>query len=109
MEQKPQMDSAPNSSVQHSLPDEETQAPLVSVVIPTHNSAQYLPESIESVLSQSWQDFEIIIVDDGSTDNTQEVVEAFNSNKIRYFRQKNTGGPAKCGNPPRAREVYIIA
>lgn len=95
--------------LQRSLPDDKTQLPLVSVVIPTYNSAQYLPETIESVLSQSWQDFEIIIVDDGSTDNTQEVVGAFNSNKIRYMRQENSGGPSRPRNVGihRARGKYI--
>jgi glycosyltransferase involved in cell wall biosynthesis len=80
------------------VPDDKTQVPLVSVVIPTYNSAQYLPETIGSILSQSWQDFEIIIVDDGSTDNTQEVVGAFNSSKIRYIEQENSGGPSRPRN-----------
>jgi glycosyltransferase involved in cell wall biosynthesis len=97
------------TSVQRSVLDDKTQVPLVSVVIPTYNSAQYLPETIESVLSQSWQDFEIIIVDDGSTDNTQEIVEAFNSTKIRYIRQENSGGPSKPRNVGvhHARGKYI--
>jgi hypothetical protein len=95
--------------VQQSVPDDKTQMPLVSVVIPTYNSGQYLPETIESVLSQSWQDFEIIVVDDGSTDNTQEVVEAFHSNKIRYIRQENSGGPSHPRNVGihHARGKYI--
>ena len=112
MEEDTQIASASDkgkTSVQRPVPDDKTQLPLVSVVIPTYNSAQYLPETIESVLSQSWQDFEIIIVDDGSTDNTQEVVRAFNSNKIRYIRQKNTGGPASPRNVGihHARGKYI--
>lgn len=91
------------------VPDDGTQAPLVSVVIPAYNAAQYLPESIQSVLSQSWQDFEIIIVDDGSTDNTREVVGAFNSIKIRYVRQENSGGPSRPRNVGihHARGKYI--
>jgi hypothetical protein len=112
MEQKPQIVSASDqrrTSVQRPVPDDKTQMPLVSVVIPTYNSAQYLPETIESILSQSWQDFEIIIVDDGSTDNTQEVVGAFNSNKIRYIRQENSGGPSSPRNVGvnHARGKYI--
>ena len=112
MEQKPQMASVPNkwgTSARCPVPDDRTQVPIVSVVIPTYNAAQYLPESIESVLSQSWQDFEIIIVDDGSTDNTQEVVGAFNSIKIRYVRQENSGGPSRPRNVGihHARGKYI--
>ena len=97
------------TSVQRPVSDDMTQVPLVSVVIPTYNSAQYLPETIESILSQSWQDFEIIIVDDGSTDNTQEVVGAFNSNKIRYIGQENSGGPSRPRNVGihHARGKYI--
>lgn len=66
-------------------------APLVSVAIATHNRAEYLSESITSVLGQTMQDFEIIIVDDGSTDNTKTVVESFNDSRIRYFYQDQAG------------------
>lgn len=65
--------------------------PLVSVVISTHNRAEFLPESIESVLSQTCQDFELLIMDDGSTDNTTEVVASFNDERIRYFRNEPKG------------------
>lgn len=65
--------------------------PLVTVAIATHNRAKYLRESIISVLGQTLQDFEIVIVDDGSTDNTHEVVEKFNDPRIRYFYQERAG------------------
>lgn len=112
MEQNQQTTSASDTwrtSLTRPVQDDKSLLPLVSVVIPTYNSAQYLPETIESVLSQSWQDFEIIIVDDGSTDNTQEVVGAFNSNKIRYIRQENSGGPSRPRNVGihHARGKYI--
>ena len=58
--------------------------PKVSVIIPTYNRAEFLNSAITSVLNQTFQDFEIIIVDDASTDNTSEVVNIFN-NKIRYI------------------------
>jgi glycosyltransferase involved in cell wall biosynthesis len=63
----------------------------VSVVIPTYNRAQFLPETIRSVLSQSFRDFEIIVVDDGSTDKTREIVSAF---PVKYIWQENQGAPA---------------
>lgn len=65
--------------------------PLVTVAICTHNRADLIGESIQSVLFQSMQDFEIVIVDDGGEDNTREVVEAFGDKRIRYFWQENGG------------------
>lgn len=60
----------------------------VSVVIPTYNKAHLIAKTIESVLSQSLSDFEIIVVDDGSTDNTVDVISTFN---VKYIRQENQG------------------
>lgn len=59
--------------------------PTVSVVIPTYNTAKYISESIKSVLAQTYRDFEIIVVDDGSTDNTYEVIKQCHANNIRHF------------------------
>lgn len=68
----------------------------VSVIIPTYNSVQQLPEALDSVFNQTYQDFEIIVVDDGSTDNTRELLEGF-KNRITYLYQEN-GGPSKARN-----------
>lgn len=69
--------------------------PTVSVVIPTYNRAFVIGDAIRSVLEQTFQDFEIIVVDDGSTDNTAEVVKSFNDDRIRYIRlDKNRGAAA---------------
>ena len=68
--------------------------PKVSVIIPSYNCAQYLSEALESVFSQSYKDYEVIVVDDGSTDNIREVVDRFinrYSNQIRYIFQENKG------------------
>lgn len=66
--------------------------PIVSVIIATFNFAKYLPDTIESVLQQTFQDWELIIVDDGSTDVTSEVVKPYLSDKrIRYIFQSNRG------------------
>ncbi|MDC0840477.1 glycosyltransferase [Limnospira maxima] len=66
------------------------QHPRVSVIIPVYNGDRFLGEAIESVLSQTYQDYEIIVVDDGSTDGTSEVVASL-GDKIRYFHQENQG------------------
>lgn len=70
--------------------------PLVSVVIPTYNSAAFLPQSIESVLQQTYDNFEVIVIDDGSTDNTEAVLADY-KDKIRYIK-KNNGGPSGARN-----------
>lgn len=64
--------------------------PLISVVIPTRNRAHYLVEAIESVLAQSYGNREIIVVDDGSTDHTADIVAAF-GDRVRFVRQENRG------------------
>jgi glycosyltransferase involved in cell wall biosynthesis len=63
----------------------------VSVVIPTYNRGEYIGQAIRSVLGQTYQDFEIVVVDDGSTDNTREIVNSFANPKISYIFQKNSG------------------
>ena len=69
-------------------------APLFSVVIPVHNRARLLGNALTSVLKQACQDFEIIVVDDGSTDNPKKVVDALADARIRYRRQDNRGASA---------------
>jgi glycosyltransferase involved in cell wall biosynthesis len=64
---------------------------LVSVIIPTYNQSNLLSEAIESVLQQSLQDFEIVISDDGSTDDTAKVVRCIKDNRIKYFYKQNRG------------------
>ena len=70
-------------------------SPRVSVVIPTYNMAAFLSEAIESIVRQSFQDFEVIVVDDGSTDNTREVVARFGS-RVKYVWEENGGPSAAC-------------
>src|SRR4030043_6890 len=63
----------------------------VSVIIPTYNRAQTLAEAIDSVLSQTFKDFELIVVDNYSTDATESVVNAYTDRRIRYFKNQNNG------------------
>jgi glycosyltransferase involved in cell wall biosynthesis len=65
--------------------------PLVTVAIATYNRAEYLRDSINSVLAQTVEDFELIIVDDGSTDDTRLVVESFDDERVKYVYQENRG------------------
>jgi glycosyltransferase involved in cell wall biosynthesis len=67
----------------------EEGTPLVTVVIPCYNQAHFLGEAIESVLSQSYHHFELIVVDDGSTDETSEVASGYE--RVRLIRQENRG------------------
>jgi glycosyltransferase involved in cell wall biosynthesis len=62
---------------------------LISVVIPSYNHAKYLSRAIESVLTQSYRNFEIVVVDDGSSDNTRQVAESFS--QVKYVYQHNQG------------------
>ena len=64
--------------------------PLVSVVIPTYNRAWVIKEAVDSVLAQDYKDFELIIVDDGSTDNTSDVLASYGED-VRVLFQENRG------------------
>lgn len=64
---------------------------MVSVIIPTYNRERFLRHAVQSVLNQSFQDWELIIVDDGSTDGTAELVKTFRDSRIRYFYQSRQG------------------
>jgi glycosyltransferase involved in cell wall biosynthesis len=72
--------------------------PKFSVVIPTYNQASFLGKAIESVLNQTYKNWELIVVDNYSTDNTFEVVKSFNSEKIRFFQINNDGIISKSRN-----------
>ncbi len=72
------------------------ESPLVSVIIPAYNASEWISETLDSILSQSFKDYEIIVVNDGSTDNTVEVVECF-MNRVKCISKLN-GGQASARN-----------
>jgi glycosyltransferase involved in cell wall biosynthesis len=83
--------------------------PIVSVITPTYNRASTIHNAIGSVLGQTYQDWELIVVDDGSTDNTKKIVLAYNDPRIIYLQQAN-GGPAKARNfgVSKARGTWVM-
>lgn len=73
---------------------------LFSIIVPTYNRAHLIVKTLHSILEQSFRDFEVIVVDDGSTDNTEEVLQPFLSEKVRYYKITN-------GERARARNFGI--
>lgn len=74
--------------------------PKISIIIPTYNRAVLLPRAIQSVINQTFKDWELIIVDDGSTDTTKEVIEEFikKDQRIKYLWEPNSGWASKPRN-----------
>ena len=72
---------------------------LVSIIMPSYNTAKYISNSIDSVLAQTYTDWELIIVDDCSTDNTDEIVKGYlNDERIRYLKNETNSGAAVSRN-----------
>jgi glycosyltransferase involved in cell wall biosynthesis len=70
------------------------QSPPISIIIPAYNHEKFVADAIRSVLNQSFEDFEMIVIDDGSTDNTVAEIKKFDDPRIRLFRQTNIGAAA---------------
>ena len=84
--------------------------PCVSVILPVHNRADVLPRAIESVIAQELADFELIVVDDGSTDESATLVQSFADDRIRLIRlDKNRGGNVARNEGIRAARSPLIA
>jgi glycosyltransferase involved in cell wall biosynthesis len=83
-------------------------APIVSVLITTYNRSKLLKRAINSVLGQTFKDYEIVIVDDCSMDDTREVVEAFHDPRIRYFRNEINVGSKEGDRPILRRLIYEL-
>jgi glycosyltransferase involved in cell wall biosynthesis len=69
----------------------------MSIIIPSYNNAHFLPETLESIFKQDYGDYELIVVDDGSTDSTRELLESY-GNRVTYLYQENSGACSKPRN-----------
>jgi glycosyltransferase involved in cell wall biosynthesis len=88
--------------------DKDLNSPLFSVVIPAYNRAEIITRTIDSVLAQTFSDFEIIVVDDGSTDDLKKVCDKYNSSRIHYIYQNNAGSnPARNNGIRNSRGYYV--
>lgn len=83
--------------------------PAVSVVIPLYNKGPYITRALNSVLAQTFQDFEVIVVDDGSTDDGAEVVSGFRDPRIRLIQQENQGVSAARNRGIEAARAELVA
>jgi glycosyltransferase involved in cell wall biosynthesis len=91
------MPMTPNEFDVMSEEQEKRQLPRVSVIIPTHNRKAFVQEAVDSVLAQTYEDFELIVVDDGSTDGTGKVLKRY-ENRLLYLYQANQGVSAARNN-----------
>lgn len=83
--------------------------PLISLITPAYNRANFIGEMIQSIQRQTYQEWELVIVDDGSTDNTSDVVATFSDARIRYLRQANAGAAAaRNAGIAAARGAYLV-
>ena len=73
------------------MPNQVYSEPLVSIVLPTMNGAQFIGDTIDAILNQTLENFELIIIEDGSTDNTAEVIKRYTDPRIRTIFQENQG------------------
>ena len=81
----------------------------ISVILPVYNGSKYIKKSIESVLNQTFHDFELIIVNDGSCDNTLDIITSFNDKRIKIINQSNQGpGGARNNALKIAKGNYIM-
>lgn len=81
--------SISSNNIQTSVIEEQ---PVVSVILPCYNAETYIGDCLESILSQTWKSFELIIIDDGSTDNTASIIKNHDDSRIKYIKNKKNRG-----------------
>jgi glycosyltransferase involved in cell wall biosynthesis len=82
--------------------------PFISIVVPTYNRAHLIVDTINSLLQQDYPDYEVLVVDDGSTDNTQEIVTSIQNKRLKYFKKENAErAAARNYGAQRAKGDYV--
>lgn len=76
----------------------EPESELVSIIMPTYNRSDVIMDAINSILKQSYRNWELLVVDDGSTDDTKQIIEQIGDNRIRYFRNEEKSGVSSSRN-----------
>ena len=88
---------------------EKTEPPLVSIVLPVYNASRFVETTVASVLGQTYQNIELLAVDDGSTDNSLELLKSFNDPRMRVIEQMNQGAGVarnRCLQESRGKYIY---
>ena len=81
----------------------------ISVIVPIYNSEKYISNCIDSILSQEYKDFELLLINDGSTDNTINIINSYNDGRIKIYNQENKGaGSARNLGLKYATGKYIV-
>src|SRR5687767_7542953 len=83
--------------------------PLISVLLPVYNAEKYLRESIDSILKQTYSNFEFLILNDGSTDGSEEIIKSYSDPRIRYSKHENCGLAATLNKGIEQAKGEIIA
>jgi GT2 family glycosyltransferase len=86
----------------------EEKSPVISVIIPTYNAAKFIRDAIQCVLDQDYPSVEIIVIDDGSTDNTGEIIQSIDAD-IRYYKQDNNGAASARNRGIKDASSHLIA
>ena len=86
-----------------------SQKPSVSIIIATYNRDKYIKKAVSSALKQTYSNYEVVFVDDGSTDNTEKIINEFNSSKLNYIKKQHSGcWPSKNSGIENAKGDYIV-
>ena len=83
--------------------------PKISIIVPIYNASKYLNKCIDSLINQTFDDIEIILINDGSIDDSEVIIKSYNDKRIRYFKNKNQGiGKTRNFGIDKAKGEYLM-